>query len=92
MNKAMLVYAIGTTIAYIVFAVWNIFIKKRQTTYSIVDIAYSIVLGLFSGKLQIKVIVLIGIALLIWLTIIGKKCDKNLKEKDEKMMSRKNES
>ena len=92
MNKAMLVYAIGATIAYIFFNVWNIFIKKKKTKISMLDFAYCIILGLFSGRFQIKIILVIGITLIIWLGIIGRKCDKNLKEKNEKILSRKNES
>lgn len=92
MNKAMLVYAIGATIAYIFFDVWNIFIKKKKTKISMLDIAYCIILGIFSGKLQIKVVLAIGIILIVWLVLISKKCDNNLKEKNEKILSEKNES
>lgn len=92
MNKVMLVWAIVSTVVYVCFDVWNIFIKKKQTKISMLDMAYCMILGMFSGMFQINIIIVIGIIFIIWLIIISKRCDKNLKERNEKMISTKNES
>ncbi|MBO5413474.1 MAG: hypothetical protein J6A29_04175 [Clostridia bacterium] len=83
MIKGVLVFLIVITIMYLAFSIWNTFITNKQVTMSVIDIAYGVLLGSFTGLIKTSVIVYIVeiILVAIWLMIVSLQWNKNHKEK-----------
>ena len=92
MKIIMLGIFIVITIIYVAFTIRGTFVTKKQIKISIIDIAYCMILGAYSGQLDISIIVIIGMFLLLWLLVISRKRNKNLIEKNRKMMKKNEEA
>ena len=70
-----------STVAYILFVIYNAYLVKKQITISIIDLMYSCMLGSFSeiliysyGK---KMFICISVAYVVWLTILMYRVEQN---------------
>lgn len=93
MDRIMLGIFIVITIIYVAFTIRGTFVTKKQIgDLCIIDIVYCIIAGFCIGTLDMIVALAIAILLALCLTIILHKRQKNLIERNRKMIQEKEEA
>ena len=71
-------------ISSLFFSIWNLFVTKKQTTFSATDLFYGMIFGIFAGvTTNIYIMLTTLVILIIWFIVIGIKVRKNQKEKNK---------
>lgn len=81
-----IVIAILYTIAYFTFAIWNVFVTKKQIVMSVIDLVYFCIAGgivSYIGECHsLKFALIFFSALVLWSIILSIALEKNKKRKE----------
>lgn len=69
------------TVSSLFLSIWNVFVTKKQTTFSATDFLFGLGFGIIVGATNnIYIMLAATIIFIIWLIVIGIKCWKNQKK------------
>lgn len=75
---------IAIAIIYFFFSIWNVFITKKQTGLSVIDLGFVSIIEFFVIiTIKLEMILIITLILSTWCMVIAIKTEKNYIEKEE---------